>query len=156
MMKMRKMAACMAAVILAMAIAGTTASAYVDSAKDQYFVNFDIEADVYKAVSNPIEKENSTSVYCYITKADATVLAQTWGCTVSAFKENLTLNAKGVSTTAVKLSVETEYQIYNKIYETGYRYAGLKLKTTSSVYDTVTGCWSADSVNTSGMAVATD
>jgi hypothetical protein len=53
------------------------------------------------------------------------------------------------------LDIGYEYEIYNGIYEAGYRFAGLKLQSDNIIRsDVVSGRWSADSIRTSGMIVA--
>lgn len=153
--KMKKRAKKLMAMLMAVTILGSGSIVSHASAKDYEIVNFTISALSFTQVSAPRLKENSTSVYCHITNAGNSVKAQTWGCSESTFHENLTINSDGTSTSSVSLAIGTEYQIYNGIYEEGYKYAGLKLKSDNLVYsDTISGKWSADSVNTSNMPVA--
>lgn len=155
---MKKRVKKLAALLMAVSVLGGGVVAEASSARsaaDYTFTDFEIPALTYTQVSNPRLKENSTSVYCYIKKADKSVSAQVWGCLVSSFKENLTINSNGATTSCVTLSIGTQYQIYNSVYEKGYKYAGLKLKSNHIMNsDKVSGAWSADSVNTSGMTVA--
>lgn len=154
---MKKRVKKLMAMLMAVTILGSGSIISHASAEDYVFTDFKIRVVSYTQVSAPRAKENSTSVYCHITNAGNSVKAQTWGCSASTFNENLTINSDGTSTSNVTLAIGTEYQIYNGIYEEGYKYAGLKLKTKNLVNpDTVSGKWSADSVNTSNMTVASN
>lgn len=123
-------------------------------------INHDISKSYFKNIDNPREKDNSTSVYAFITATlydVSPIYAQVWGCTKNgnsySWRNNETLNRSGKRVTYVKLYVGTQYVIYNRVYEDGYGYAGLKLE--SSDRDChVMGYWSPDSVNTDGMSVA--
>lgn len=155
--KMKKRAKKLMAMLMAVTILGSGSIVSHASAEDYVFTDFTIRALSYTQVSAPRAKENSSSVYCYITNAGNSVKAQTWGCSANTFNENLTINSDGTSTSSVTLAIGTEYQIYNGIYEEGYKYAGLKLKSKNVVNaDTISGRWSADSVNTSNMTVASN
>lgn len=124
-------------------------------------INHDISRSYFKKIDNPRRKDNSTSVYAFITATlydVSPIYAQVWGCTKSgdskySWGKNETLNQNFDRVTYVKLYVGTQYVIYNRVYEDGYGYAGLKLE--SSDRDChVMGYWSPDSVNTDGMSVA--
>lgn len=142
----------MAVASLAVSMTGMSANA---SITDYEIKNFTIKALSYTQVGAPRQKDDYTSVYCYITTAGNSVKAQAWGANNSSLIENCTLNRNAQSVTYVKLKVGTEYQIYNSIKEDGYAYAGLKLKSDNLFNnDTISGFWSADSTGTANMPVA--
>lgn len=152
--KMKKIIACLAA--MAIVVTGTAGITALASSADTYFTDFTISALTYTEVSSPRLKENDTSVYCYITSAGNSVKAQVFGCSAYSFDNNLTLNSKYESANHVNLDIGIEYQIYNTVYETGYKYAGLKLKSDNLFNsDVISGRWSPDSENTDNMKVAT-
>lgn len=130
-------------------------SAVHASTEDKYFTNFTISARSFTPVSAPREKSNASSVYAYVTKAGNSVKAQTWACGSTSWNSNLTQDYTGSPTNSVSLDIGYEYEIYNGIYEAGYRFAGLKLQSDNIIRsDVVSGRWSADSIRTSGMIVA--
>lgn len=124
-------------------------------------INHDISKSYFKNIDNPRRKDNSTSVYAFITATlndVSPIYAQVWGCTKSgdskySWSKNETLNQNFDRVSHVKLYVGTQYVIYNSVYEDGYGFAGLKLKSTGQNCH-VMGYWSPDSVNTDGMSVA--
>lgn len=109
-------------------------------------------------------KDNSSSVYLYITSSTYSLSVQTWGLNDASWsatkKANCTLNSKGNSTTAVTVKAGYRYEIYNKIKKVDngtydYACAGLKFCSTSQYNSsTVNGKWSPDYSYDSRVIVA--
>lgn len=138
------------AIIIAIAIS-TTAPVFADSV-DKTFTftttNITDQAFINKAYS----KDNTSSIYAYIkyTRNSAVTYAyvnarggytsaptSTWAWCNSAESPNR------------RMSVGTQYFIYNNVKEANYTYAALSFKSNTPVY--MSGVWSPDSVWQSGV-----
>lgn len=109
-------------------------------------------------------KDNSSSVYLYITSSTYNLSVQTWGLSdtnwSAAKKANCTLNSKGSSTSSVTVKAGYRYEIYNEIKKVDngtydYACAGLKFCAVSQYNSsTVNGQWSPDYSYDSRVIVA--
>lgn len=118
-------------------------------------INFDAPVWSWDNPTKPYGKDTSSSVYLYIKTGDNSVKVRTYGCTRNSgssfnWNKNLTLNKKGEDADSVTCAIGKEYQIYNKIKETGYGYAGLKMQTKGYSSNTVKGVWSPDFTKVKG------
>lgn len=118
-------------------------------------IDFSVPAWSWKNPTKPYTKDTNSSVYFYLKSGSASVLVRTHGCTLDSkskysWKKNLTLNKNGESVSYVICNIGTEYEIYNEINETGYLYAGIKMKSKGFSDNHVAGAWSPDFSRESG------
>lgn len=154
-----------AATLTTSAIGSMSASAAADYS-DTYITSFTAPPGVSGTYNSlPVDKNgirakgSSSSVYLCITSSTYNVSVQTWGLNAKSWsatkKANCTLNSAENSTTAVTVKAGYRYEIYNKIRESKYSYAGLKFASTSQYNpSTVSGRWSPDYSWESGVVVA--
>lgn len=153
MTKFKRLAASImaAATLATTAMGGISASA---STEDKNFTNFTAPPSI-AGTYNPIPvnqhgirvKDTYSSVYVKITSSTYKVSTQTWGLADTQWSggANKTCKYNGSNTTAVTLSSGHHYEIKNKIRESGYACAGLKMCSTNQYNSsTVTGKWSPD------------
>lgn len=127
---------------------GVTASAsnYEDS---NIPTDFSISFFSFKNLGSCRSKEDTSTLYLYITNATrTTVQVQALGTdsTMSSTK-NLTV-ADGVCVDYVTCARYVQYNIHSDIYEDGYRYATLAFRSPNVLGDTINGVWSPDSIGT--------
>lgn len=150
-----------AATLATTAMGGVSASAsYVDT----YITSFTAPADnsgTYKPLplsQNGVRvKSTNSSIYVKINSSTYSVSVQTWGLPDTSWSggANRTLNAAGSLTNGVTLKAWHRYRIQNKVNESNYPCAGLKMRSTSNYYDsTVNGAWSPDYSPEDGVILA--
>ena len=108
-------------------------------------LSFVAKSTVYRLVDYS-RKEDSSPVYLLATSGPSPLLVKTYGCTASnpSGGENLTV-ARGIEVDHVTCYVGTDYSIHSDIYEEGYGYAALYIKSGSGDQGRVVGEWSPDS-----------
>lgn len=115
---------------------------------DRYFTDFTISPRDYAMPTVAYgSKDDSTSVYVYLT--DATdyrynyVKVRTYG----PGKINLTCDSSGERQDHVSCYIGQEHEVYNTIWESGYRAANIGLCSANYINtQTVSGRWSPDTV----------
>ena len=124
-------------------------SASAANTADSAIVQFKIHFLTYRNTSAR-QKQNSTPVYFYCTKANNTsVRVKTLGSSSAETDslENLTYS-DGTRCSFVKCYVGTKYSIHNYIHESGYSYARLSITSKWVDGDVISGYWSPDSAGT--------
>lgn len=161
--KLRKIAASVMAVAALTTGAMSSLSANASTA-DTNITNFTAPPSV-SGTYNPIPvtqngvrvKSTDSSIYVKINGSTYNVSVQTWGLPDTKWSggSNKTLNASGGATNAVTLSAWHRYQIKNRVNESGYPCAGLKM-CSSNQYNasTVNGAWSPDYSPENGVILA--
>ena len=148
----------MAAVSMSVGAISTTASAA--NTGNTYITSFSVpnaSMDWRKYTGSDCfrSKTDYTPVYFYPYSGTVSLNVRTYGCYSSSLGANKTMNGSAVYVDSVFCNIGYEYAIRSGIKESGYNYAGLELRTTSSYSGTtLSAAWSPDSVWTSGMSYA--
>lgn len=124
------------------------------ASNDDRAFRFTTQGDYSKEVFiSPREKENSTSIYCWIqnstNKKVTSARVNARGSKEIYLSKDWSYcnSSKGYGRT---MQVGTSYFIYNNVNEAGFKYASLSFASSSA--STFNGVWSPDSVYQSGVA----
>lgn len=122
------------------------------SSTDRYFSFTTVNSSDQALMTLAGQKDNTSSIYCQIQRtSDSSV---TYALVNARGGYSPTPTSKWAYCNSAqpanrRMSIGTQYFIYNSVKENGYTYAALSFKTPKPV--TMSGLWSPDSVSQSGV-----
>lgn len=142
---MKKRAIGIAFLVICTAVMGVCG--FARDATDSYFYNFAIVPRKTTILNQPYRaKDTSTSVYLYLTGAENNRFDSVYVRVYGTGDNDCTLTANGKSG-KVTCNLYTEYEIYNNVYEKGYRFANIGFESKNYLESQkITGRWSPDCI----------